>query len=59
MGPNRLPSSVYHIPCIQMNYWVVLLLFYVVLGLMLYMDYDHALSLLLDYLLFMINYLVN
>jgi hypothetical protein len=31
----------------------------VVLGLMLYMDYDHALSLLLDYLLFMINYLVN
>jgi hypothetical protein len=42
-----------------MNYWVVLLLFYVVLGLILYMDYDDALSLLLDYLLFMINYLVN
>jgi hypothetical protein len=31
----------------------------VVLGLILYMDYDDALSLLLDYLLFMINYLVN
>jgi hypothetical protein len=25
-----------------MNYWVVLLLFYLVLGLMLYKNYDHA-----------------
>jgi hypothetical protein len=32
MGPNRLPSFVYHTPCIQMNYLVVLLLFYLVLG---------------------------
>jgi hypothetical protein len=29
-----------------MNYWVVLLLVYLVLGLMLYMNYDHALLLL-------------
>jgi hypothetical protein len=47
------PSFVYATPCKQMNYWVVLLLLYLVLGLMLYMNYDHALSLLLDYLLFM------
>jgi hypothetical protein len=32
-----------------MNYWVVLLLLYLVLGLMLYMNYDHALLLLLPY----------
>jgi hypothetical protein len=38
-----------------MNYWVVLLLLYLVLGLRLYMNYDHALSLLLDYLLPMIR----
>jgi hypothetical protein len=38
-----------------MNYWVVLLLLYLVFGLMLHMNYDHALSLLLDYLLFMIR----
>jgi hypothetical protein len=47
MGPNRLPSFVYLIPCILMNYWVVLLLLYLVLGLILYINYDHALSLLL------------
>jgi hypothetical protein len=56
MGPNRLPSFVYPTPCKQMNYWVVLLLLYVVLGLMLYMNYDHALLLLsMDSLLFMIR----
>jgi hypothetical protein len=39
-----------------MNYWVVLLLLYLVLGLMLYTNYDHALLLLsMDYLLFMIR----
>jgi hypothetical protein len=31
MGPNRLPSFVYPTPCKQMNYWVVLLLLYLVL----------------------------
>jgi hypothetical protein len=43
MGPNRLPCLVYHVPHIQMNYWVVLLLLYIVLGLMLHMNYDHVL----------------
>jgi hypothetical protein len=43
MGPNRLPSFVYLTPCIQMNYWVVLLLLYLVWGLIRYMNYDHAL----------------
>jgi hypothetical protein len=38
-----------------MNYWVVLLLLYLVLGLVLNPNYDHALLLLLDYLLFMIR----
>jgi hypothetical protein len=28
MEPNRLPSLVYPTPCIQMNYWIVLLLLY-------------------------------
>jgi hypothetical protein len=56
MRPNRLPSFVYPTPCKQMNYWVVLLLLYLVLGLILYMNYDHALLLLpLDSLLFMIR----
>jgi hypothetical protein len=39
MGPNRLLSFVYPTPCKQMNYWVVLLLLYLVLGLMVYMIY--------------------
>jgi hypothetical protein len=25
MGPNRLPSFVYHTPGVQINYWVLLL----------------------------------
>ena len=37
MGPNRLPSLVYPASCIQMNYLVVLLLFYLRFGLMLHM----------------------
>jgi hypothetical protein len=51
MGPDRLHSLVYPVPCIQMNYWVVLLLLYLVLGLMLHINYDHALLLWLDLLL--------
>ena len=54
MGPNRLPSFDCPTPCKQMNYWVVLLLLYLVLGLMLYMNYDHAL-LLLSNGFFMVN----
>jgi hypothetical protein len=58
MGPNRLPSFVYPTPCKQMNYRVVLLSFYLVLGLILYMNYDYALLLLsMDSLLFMIRLL--
>jgi hypothetical protein len=57
MGPNRLPSFVYHAPYIQMNCCVVLLLLYLVSRLMLYINYDHALSLLMYYLLFMISLL--
>jgi hypothetical protein len=39
-----------------MNYWIVLLLLYLVSGLMLYMNHDHALLLLLIvYELFMIH----
>jgi hypothetical protein len=30
MGSNMLPSFVYPVPCIQMNYWVILLLLYLV-----------------------------
>jgi hypothetical protein len=55
MGPNKLPSFVYPTPCKQINYWVVLLLLYLVLGLILYLNFDHALLLLLDYLLFMVR----
>jgi hypothetical protein len=56
MGPNRLPIFVYPTPCKQLNYWVVLLLLYLVLGLTLYMNYDDALLLLSMYsLLFMIR----
>jgi hypothetical protein len=47
MGPNRLPSFDYPTPCKQMNYWVDWLLLYLVLGLMLYLNYDHAPLLLL------------
>jgi hypothetical protein len=43
MGPNRLPSFVYPTPCIQMNYWVVLLLLYLVLGVITFMNYHHVL----------------
>jgi hypothetical protein len=46
MGPNRLPSFVYPTPCIHMNYWVVLLLLYMILGLMIHMKYDRVLLLL-------------
>jgi uncharacterized BrkB/YihY/UPF0761 family membrane protein len=42
MGPHRLPSPVYPASCIQMNYWIVLLLLYLVFGLMLIMVYDHV-----------------
>jgi hypothetical protein len=55
MGPNKSPNFVCTTSCKQMNYWVVSLLLYLVLGLILYLNYDHDLSLLLDYLLFMIT----
>jgi hypothetical protein len=55
MGPNSLLSFVHPTSCKQMSYWIVLLLLYLILGLMLHLNYDHALSLLLDYLLFMIS----
>jgi hypothetical protein len=55
MVPNRLPSFVYPTPCKQINYWVVLLLLYLVLGLILYLNYDHALLLLFVLLLCMIR----
>jgi hypothetical protein len=42
MGPNRLPSFVHPTLCIQMNFWVVLLLLYLVLGAILYVNHDHA-----------------
>jgi hypothetical protein len=41
------PSFVYPTPCKQINYWVDLLLLYLVLGLMVYMNYDHVPLLLL------------
>jgi hypothetical protein len=43
MGPNKLSSFVHSTPYIQMNYWVVLLLLYLVLSVILYMNYDHTL----------------
>jgi hypothetical protein len=56
MGPNRLPSFVHPTPCIQMNYWVVLLLLYLVLGYIFYVNHDHALLLLfIVYGLFVIH----
>jgi hypothetical protein len=41
------PSFSYPIPCKQLNYWVDLLLLYLVLGLMLRLNYDHVPILLL------------
>jgi hypothetical protein len=41
------PSFVHPTPCKQMNYWVGLVLLYLVLGLMLYLNYDHATLLML------------
>jgi hypothetical protein len=56
MGTNRLPSFVYPTPYIRMNYWVVLLLLNLVLGVILYVNHDHALLLMLIvYGLFMIH----
>jgi hypothetical protein len=55
MGPNRLPSFVYLTPWKQMNYWVVLLFLYLVLRLMLYVNYDRVLLLSMDSLLLMIR----
>jgi hypothetical protein len=57
MRPNRLPSLVYPTHCMQMNYWVVLLLLYLVLEIILYLNYDHVL-LSMNYLLFMIRSLL-
>jgi hypothetical protein len=48
LGPNRLPSFVYPTPCIQMNYWVAMLLLYLVEGSTLYLNYDHFLLMLLS-----------
>jgi hypothetical protein len=42
-------SLVYPTPRIQMNYLVVLLFLYLVLRLILHMNYDHTLRLLLSY----------
>jgi hypothetical protein len=36
------PSFVYPTPCRQMNYWLDLLLLYLVLGLMLHLNYGHV-----------------
>jgi hypothetical protein len=36
------PSFVYPTPCRQMNCWVDLLLRYLILGLMLHLNYDHV-----------------
>jgi uncharacterized membrane protein HdeD (DUF308 family) len=56
MGSNRLYSFVYPTPWKQMNYWLVLLLLYLVFGLMLNINYDHVLLLLsILCLLFMIR----
>jgi hypothetical protein len=51
------PSFVHPTPCKKMNYWVILLFLYLVLGLILYLNYDHALLILLVQLLFMIRLL--
>jgi hypothetical protein len=47
MGPIDFPSFVYPTPYKQMNYWVDLLLLYLVLGLMLHLKYEHVPILLL------------
>jgi hypothetical protein len=36
------PSFVFPSPCRQKNYWVDLLLLYLVLGLLLHLNYDHV-----------------
>jgi hypothetical protein len=41
------PNFVHPTPCRQMNYWIDLLLLYLVLGLMLHLNYDHVPILLL------------
>jgi hypothetical protein len=43
MGPNKLPSFVYPTPCIETNYWVLLLVLYLVFRLMILMIHvgDH------------------
>jgi hypothetical protein len=41
MGPNRLPSLVTLHLVYKMNYWVVLLVLYLVFGLMVLMIHDH------------------
>jgi hypothetical protein len=51
MGPNRLPSLVYPTPCIRMNYWIFLLLLYLITGLILYLNYDHDILLLLAFII--------
>jgi hypothetical protein len=40
--PIGFPSIVYPTPCKQENYWVDLLLLYLVLGLMLHLNYNHV-----------------
>jgi hypothetical protein len=40
MGHNRFPRLVYTTPCLPLNFWVVLLLLFLVLGLILH--YDHV-----------------
>jgi hypothetical protein len=42
MGPNRLPNFAYPTPCKQINYWVVLLMLYLVSGLMIFIIHDHV-----------------
>jgi hypothetical protein len=42
MGPNRLPS-LFNLH-IAHNYWIVLLLLYLIFKLMIFMNYDHVSS---------------
>jgi hypothetical protein len=42
MEPDRLPGFIYSAYCIQMNYWIVLLLLYLVFGLIILMNYGHV-----------------
>jgi hypothetical protein len=55
MGPNRLPSFVYPTPCIQMNYLVALLLLYLILRFILYMNHDALFLMLTVYELFIVH----